>query len=418
MYSGYLNANSSLHLFYWLVESSSPSDKLLIWFNGGPGCSSLDGFFYENGPFMFDKNSGRLEKNKWSWNNLANVLYIESPVGTGFSYSEAGFDHTIDDNQVAEVNFLALRDFYRKFPRYYSMDLYITGESYAGVYVPTLAREIANKDTDLSTRLKGLYVGNGILHKKLNTDALMEYGFYHGFVGTQLWGDIQRTCCEGREKCYYDAYLNNECEDHISEFKHAIYNEGLNIYNFADDCVVHDLEALTNTNSRFYEYLSNEGGSQRSKMQPTCFNATFLAKYLDRADVRQAIHARIGDQWNLCSGKVFYAYSRMYDDLSEIIRGLHNELPDLKILLYFGDFDLVCNFLGGERFVDQLGIDLTIARRKWEINKQGSMQIAGYYKQFGNLSFATIKAAGHMVPADKPQEIYELVDRVMNDRPI
>ena len=89
-YSGYLNASSTSHLHYWLVlsESNPSTDPLVVWFNGGPGCSSLDGFFYEHGPFEIESNNKDLSLREYRWNLNANVLYIESPVGVGFSYSD------------------------------------------------------------------------------------------------------------------------------------------------------------------------------------------------------------------------------------------------------------------------------------------------------------------------------------------
>jgi len=87
MYSGYLPITETKKLHYVLVASNSTNaatDPLLIWFNGGPGCSSLLGFFQENGPLVIEEN-GDMSVNTYPWNVRANVLYIESPAGVGFS---------------------------------------------------------------------------------------------------------------------------------------------------------------------------------------------------------------------------------------------------------------------------------------------------------------------------------------------
>lgn len=79
------------YLFYLLVKAKKSNAPLIIFLNGGPGSSSMSGAFMENGPlriarpFAQDKNY-QLTKNKWAWNNLANVVYLDQPRYTGYSY--------------------------------------------------------------------------------------------------------------------------------------------------------------------------------------------------------------------------------------------------------------------------------------------------------------------------------------------
>ena len=105
------SANSGRYLHYWLVLSSNnpATDPITLWLNGGPGCSSLDGFFYENGPFSFTGNTGsdglpELVVNPNSWNTVSNMLYLESPSGVGFSYSNNPNDYNTNDNMTASDN--------------------------------------------------------------------------------------------------------------------------------------------------------------------------------------------------------------------------------------------------------------------------------------------------------------------------
>jgi len=148
-YSGYLSIsdlpndpNPPIHLHYWFVEAEQdPANApVVFWFNGGPGCSSLDGFFYEHGPFELIGNS----KNKWAvngyelrlrpyrWNRLAHMVYVEAPVGVGFSYHDQKMYANNDDNTAAR-NLLGVEKFFELFPEYLRHDLFLTGESYAGV---------------------------------------------------------------------------------------------------------------------------------------------------------------------------------------------------------------------------------------------------------------------------------------------
>jgi carboxypeptidase C (cathepsin A) len=97
-YSGYLNISSTKSLHYVFIESlDKPStDPVLVWFNGGPGCSSMLGLFSEHGPFVFDDGESVIKPNPYSWNQRANMLYLESPAGVGYSYAadEKASNHT------------------------------------------------------------------------------------------------------------------------------------------------------------------------------------------------------------------------------------------------------------------------------------------------------------------------------------
>jgi len=112
---------------------------VLIWFNGGPGCSSLLGFFQEHGPWVIDDNTTEIFENPHSWNTEANVLYIESPAGVGFSINTNASDTIFSDTSQSVDAFKALESFYGMFEEFIPNQLFISGESYAGIYVPYLA---------------------------------------------------------------------------------------------------------------------------------------------------------------------------------------------------------------------------------------------------------------------------------------
>jgi carboxypeptidase C (cathepsin A) len=142
-YSGYLDVdNNSTHMHYFFFPSQDKASQspVLVWFNGGPGCSSLLGALYEHGPFVLNDAFAALIKNKWSWNTKANVLYIESPAQVGFSYMD-GKAPTWNDDLVAKLNAKAIREFFETWPEFQGRDTYISGESYAGIYVPTVFYE-------------------------------------------------------------------------------------------------------------------------------------------------------------------------------------------------------------------------------------------------------------------------------------
>lgn len=141
-YSGYLPVGPTKALHYVFMESKSDKaaqDPVLIWFNGGPGCSSLLGFFQENGPVIVDTDTQTIAQNPYPWNARANVLYLESPAGVGYSIALTAQDETHNDYSQSIDAFKALEAFYERFPEYLANELYISGESYAGIYVPYLS---------------------------------------------------------------------------------------------------------------------------------------------------------------------------------------------------------------------------------------------------------------------------------------
>jgi len=139
MYSGYLDLDEStkqIHYAFVDSQNNNATDPLLIWLNGGPGCSSMLGFLQENGPFVMEDGGTTFNENKWSWNTFANVLFIEQPAGVGYSYCNSTEDCYSDDLVSSEDNLEALLKWFEKFPEYKEHELYISGESYAGIYVP------------------------------------------------------------------------------------------------------------------------------------------------------------------------------------------------------------------------------------------------------------------------------------------
>ncbi|ONM36649.1 Serine carboxypeptidase-like 27 [Zea mays] len=152
-YSGYVTVNPARGraLFYWLVEAvpaAGPIAPLVLWLNGGPGCSSVGyGASEEVGPFRIRPDGQTLYLNPNSWNKAANLLFLESPAGVGFSYSNSSLDlYTAGDAKTALDAYAFLVNWLERFPQYKYREFYIAGESYAGHYVPQLAQLIYEKN--------------------------------------------------------------------------------------------------------------------------------------------------------------------------------------------------------------------------------------------------------------------------------
>lgn len=167
-YSGYLDIADDAHLFYWFFESRSKhpeKDPLVLWLNGGPGCSSTTGLLFELGPCRVENGGLNTSYNPYSWTESANVIFLDSPVQVGYSY---GAKAVASSQDTAEDVYAFLQLFLRKFPKFQAGDLVISGESYAGTYLPNIASTIhkhnLNKPTAnaLHLPLSSVLIGNGL----------------------------------------------------------------------------------------------------------------------------------------------------------------------------------------------------------------------------------------------------------------
>ncbi|KAJ6889019.1 hypothetical protein NC652_029959 [Populus alba x Populus x berolinensis] len=213
-FSGYVTVDGNKHraLFYYFVEAEiDPASKpLVLWLNGGPGCSSLGvGAFSENGPFR--PNGRVLIRNEHSWNREANMLYLETPVGVGFSYATDNSSYVaVDDEATARDNLVFLQGWFHKFPRYRNKDLFITGESYAGHYIPQLAKLMVeiNKKKKL-VNLKGIALGNPVLEFATDLNSRAEYFWSHGLISDSTYKMFTSAC-------NYSRYVSEYYRDSVS----------------------------------------------------------------------------------------------------------------------------------------------------------------------------------------------------------
>uniref|UniRef100_A0ABM5G4S0 Carboxypeptidase n=1 Tax=Pogona vitticeps TaxID=103695 RepID=A0ABM5G4S0_9SAUR len=434
-FSGYLDVEKDKHLHYWFVEAqgANPSEKpLILWLNGGPGCSSVTGLLTEHGPFTVQPDGASLEYNEYAWNKLGHMLYLESPVGVGYSHSDSQ-DYRTNDTEVARVNYLALKEFLRLYPEHCSKDLYLTGESYGGIYIPTLAQWVMQ---DPSLNLKGIAVGNGLSCYETNDNSLVYFAYYHGLLGSRLWTDLQTACCSDG-KCNFHDNPNLNCTLAMAELIRIVDESGLNIYNLYAPCAggvpgsyrYHDGVLVTQDLGNNFlrqpfrftwrqNLLRLQAGKQRVRLDPPCTNTSAPSAYMNAPQVRKALHI-VDDapEWEMCSFAVSRGYKRLYQKMNDQYLKLLSTAK-YRILLYNGDVDMACNFLGDEWFVDSLRQKVEVSRRPWiYTDENGQDQIGGFVKEFTNIAFLTVKGAGHMVPTDQPRAAFNMFQRFITRQP-
>ncbi|KAJ8247371.1 hypothetical protein GJAV_G00245630 [Gymnothorax javanicus] len=425
-WSGYLKASTGKYLHYWFVTSqrNPEKDPVVLWLNGGPGCSSLDGFLSENGPFHVEDNGITLYQNEFSWNKVANVLYLESPAGVGYSYSDDKKYET-DDDKVAADNYIALQSFFQKFPNFTKNEFYIFGESYGGIYVPTLTLTVATGAAKIN--LKGFGVGNGLSSFDLNDQSLVYFGYYHGLFGEQLWTDLNKHCCNN-VACHFYNSTQPDCVESLSEAFSIIYNSGLNEYALYLDCaggansarsyhktmlnLFRNYRKQWRKNKQLFSGGEEGDGDLASGLRgvPPCLNSTAQINWLNRGDVRKALH--IPDTlppWDICSDEVGHHYHVKYSTMKDVYLKLLS--LGLRALVYSGDTDMACNFIGSQWFVDQLNQKETTSYAHWLYDNQ----VAGFYQTYGNITFLTVKGAGHMVPQWAPGPALQMFQSFLAD---
>ncbi|XP_051753716.1 lysosomal protective protein isoform X2 [Ctenopharyngodon idella] len=433
-YSGYFSVADNKHLHYWFVESQKDpaNSPVVLWLNGGPGCSSLDGLLTEHGPFLIQDDGATLEYNPYSWNKIANVLYLESPAGVGFSYSDDK-KYTTNDTEVAMNNYLALKTFFKLFPEFSKNEFFLTGESYGGIYIPTLAEVVME---DSSINLKGIAVGNGLSSYELNDNSLVYFAYYHGLLGTSLWNDLQTFCCKDGVCNFYNNQDVN-CSNSLIAVQNIVYSSGLNIYNLYAPCAGGVPERVSFENGQFvirdmgHHFINHQLSKAQNekfrdvaslfksstRLDPPCTNSTALALYLNNPLVKSALHISPNAlDWVICSAEVNLNYNRLFMDVKKQYLKLLGALK-YRVLVYNGDVDMACNFLGDEWFVESLQQEVQVQRRSWIYFNGETQQVGGFVKEFTNIAFLTVKGSGHMVPTDKPIAAFTMFTRFITNQP-
>ncbi|KAM7516706.1 hypothetical protein LguiA_006289 [Lonicera macranthoides] len=415
-FSGYVTVNKIVGraLFYWLTEAvHQPLSKpLVIWLNGGPGCSSVAyGASEEVGPFRINKTSSGLYINKFSWNILANLLFLETPAGVGFSYSNRSSDlMDTGDRRTAKDSLQFLIRWMERFPRYKNREVYITGESYAGHYVPQLAREILNYNVNSKHKinLKGFMVGNAVTDNYYDNLGTVTYWWSHAMISDKTYKQLLNTCDFRRQK------NSNECE---SMYTYAMDQEFGNIdqYNiYAPPC--NNSDGSNSHNSRQTIRLPHRPHHifrQISGYDPC--TEKYAETYYNRPDVQKALHAnttRIPYKWTACSEVL----NRNWNDTDVSILPIYRELiaAGLRVWVFSGDVDSVVPVTATRYSLAQLKLTTKTPWYPWYVKKQ----VGGWTEIYEGLTFATVRGAGHEVPLFKPRAALQLLRSFLRGDPL
>ncbi|OQV21672.1 putative serine carboxypeptidase CPVL [Hypsibius exemplaris] len=396
-YSGFLtvNASDNSNMFFWFfpAEIDEPADApLILWLQGGPGATSMFGLFVEHGPFHVTKHL-RLVPREYRWTKLANMLYIDNPVGTGFSFTGSLDGYSRDEIQVGLNLYEGLLQFFTMFPQYQSTDFYITGESYGGKYVPALAYRIhvSNWNSTLQIPLKGIAIGNGLV----DPGTMMQYGDLLFQLG--LADENQRDYFHTQENLFRQAVSNSAWYEAF-----LIFDSLLN-----GDKIPWPTYFYNVTHSQYYFNILQD-------VQPA--DMEYYNQYLELCDVRSAIH--VGKQ-EFSNGSLVEHFM-----LEDIAKSSALYLADLmnnyKVLLYNGQLDIICGLPLTEAYLQNLdwsGKDAykNASRSVWKVDESDD-QVAGYVRQVDKFYQVAVRLGGHMLPYDQPRSTFDMMWRFIFDK--
>ena len=396
-YSGYLDVESEdKHFFYWFFESRNDpkNDPVVLWLNGGPGCSSLTGLFFELGSSAVDENLNPVY-NPYSWNSNASVIFLDQPVNVGYSYSSGSVSDTVAAGKDVYA-FLEL--FFQQFPEYNGLPFHIAAESYGGHYVPVFASEILSH-ADRSFDLTSVLIGNGL------TDPLTQYPEY------------ETMACNSKESGYKPVLDEAECEGMLANlprclsFIESCY-ESQSVFSCVPAsiyCNNGQIGPYQKTGRNVYDVRKMCEGSS------LCYKGLeYIDQYLNQEVVKEKLGAEV-DTYESCNFDVnrnfMFAGDWMKPYHKNVIDLLEKELP---VLIYAGDKDFICNWLGNKAWTNELEwsgkAEFSDAKIEKMFSDDGKVQI-GEVKNFDYFTFARMFDGGHMVPYDQPEASLAMLNR-------
>ncbi|KAI5122141.1 hypothetical protein M0805_000788 [Coniferiporia weirii] len=410
VYTGYLDVDyGAKHMFFYFFESrrNPDEDDVMMWINGGPGCSSSLGLLMELGPCSIDMSNSSSNGTVWNphgWNNEANIFFLDQPVGVGFSYADYG--QVVETTEEAAKNVHAfISIFFETFSQFKGRRLHLSGESYGGRYLPVFASEIVDQNVLAASEgrptlnLTSVLIGNGItdistlypgrFEVECGT-ASLDVPFQSIATCVRMKQALPRCVKAMKESCVdtFDTINCNAAVDFCdSQLSTGYWASGRNVYDISKMCVGDSL----------------------------CYHEnTAIEQYLNNASLRMLLGVSAPQNFTSCASGVGAGFRAHMDKYAAPTQEYVGALlgRGVSVLIYAGTYDWQCNWVANKLWVERLewaGQDAfnTEEWRTWGLDDGD----AGITKTAGPLTFATIWGAGHMVPHDKPAEAMAMVSR-------
>ncbi|XP_010472300.1 PREDICTED: serine carboxypeptidase-like 9 isoform X1 [Camelina sativa] len=398
--TGYIGIDKeeNVQFFYYFIKSEKnpKEDPLIIWLNGGPGCSCLSGLFFENGPLalkseVYNGSVPSLVSTTYSWTKTTNIIFLDQPVGSGFSYSRTPIEKTSDTNEVKRIHEF-LQKWLRKHPQFSSNPLYVVGDSYSGMIVPPLVQAISKGNyicCNPPINLQGYVLGNPITHIEIEQNYRIPFAHGMSLISDELYTSLKKFC-KGN---YFNVDpRNTKCLKLVEEYRKC--TDKINSHHtLIPDC--------DDTNTQH--------------ISPDCYYYPYhlVECWANNESVRKALHVKKGSigEWIRDNGRNI-PYS--LDIKNSIPYHMDNSINGYRSLIFSGDHDITMPFQATQAWIKSLNYSIVDDWRPWMINHQ----IAGYTRTYSNkMTFATVKGGGHTAEY-LPKETSIMFQRWITGQPL
>lgn len=406
-----LDSENDTGLFFWRFGKNSESsainnattDDLVIWFNGGPGCSSLDGAMMEIGPFRTKKDdASELTYNNGTWLKYADLLFIDQPAGTGFAYTDVNYDTELTEASEHIVEFF--KSYFSKFPSDRRRNIWIAGESYAGQYIPYFADAILRekkKNLKFQINLAGLLIGNGWVEPDIQSLSYVPFAMNNNLINKT--NPMLPKLLAQHEKCQ-----NAINDPDNKEFEKSQCDKVLDVFSKATR-IINDDTGSRGTCYNYYDYRKQDVYPACGSNWPEILPST--DSYLNRKEVQKSLNIIHEKKWAECDEHTSMLFSPRKSVKSfELIPQL---LADIPIMLFNGDKDIICNHLGTEMMIQEMIIgneQKGFSNNSHYINWIQDGIHVGNVRSEMNLTYVRVFNSSHMVPYDLPEVSRGLLD--------
>lgn len=413
--------NETRKLFFWFFPPGPQGslDDLIFWTNGGPGCSSLEGLLQENGPLTWSWGQAKPTVNEFSWTNLSSILFVEQPVGTGFSQ---GVPNAQNEDDVAEQLVGFFQQFLEVFSELKGKKFYLTGESYAGTYVPYIANFIFDHSDMLDLDLQGFWISDPSISWDVVQEQIPAVSFVHKYENVFSFNqtfmahlDAQAASCGYSD--YFDKFVHYPPKNGLlplpgnsiegprgCDLWDEIFNAAL-IINPA-----FDIYRVFDTFPILWDVLGFPGSFPQTQLSPL---------YFDREDVKRAIHAPVNVTWTECSNVNVFPNgdASLPPAVSGVLPNVIEKSKRAVIVHGLADFILIAE---GTRVAIQnmtwngkQGFQTPIANDSFIVDGIGAL---GNMHSERGLTYYEVDLSGHMVPQFSPVAAFQIMQFLMGFR--
>ncbi|KAK1945589.1 Carboxypeptidase Y [Phytophthora citrophthora] len=408
------------HYFYWYFESRNKpsSDPLLVWLPGGPGIGGTYGLLAENGPCTVNSNTST-EINKFSWTAEANMVWVDIPANAGFSYSSIAEDDEFNDDRVSESVFNFLQGFLKKHQELQGREVFLVGESYGGHIVPSVAHYIWKKQGNhlfspatsdsIPIKLRGIALGNPL------TDPVETLSHFVDMAENRynitLVNETQLASMRAAAPVCRDLMV--KCQTNTSVCVEA-----------GSYCVSTQWVPVLASHRNPYD-IRQECNTSDTNMSACIPRVPPVKAYLDLPEVREFLGVHPSRrEWILLNATIngaffgppsYPALQSVADKVSELLNA------GVRVLMYVGDADLLCNVYATEAIAKKLnwfGAAGFNAAKVHPYSTTSGIKNAGSVRSFSSLTLVDIYNAGHMAPGDQPQVALDMITKFIRNDPL